>query len=169
MSNNAAVRNDNRMDGLPKSVGILSATGKILQVEPITEAHLESMRRQIPEALPIVSLLMLNRRPGMEWVGLIGGKIVGCAGIVPIWSGVGEAWLVVGQLIDQEGVAVARGIRRRIDDAMRRNNLHRLQASVPIIPTSAERLVRVLGFKYEGAMPAYGPNRENYYRYAKVI
>jgi RimJ/RimL family protein N-acetyltransferase len=106
---------------------------------------------------------------GPAWSALSGARVLGCAGIVPLWRGVGAAWLLGGDELRRHPLALHRAVARGLPRAMRGLGLRRLQISVHENFAASLRWVERLGFRHEGAMPAYGPNGDTYIRYARII
>jgi len=99
------------------------------------------------------------------------GLIIGSAGIgkVVFWDGVGEAWALISSLADQYMFSIHAVVKRSIDVVSADMKLHRLQTLVPFGSRRAKHWAKHLGFKREGPMYKWGPNRENYYRYARIF
>lgn len=88
---------------------------------------------------------------------------VACGGIHELWKGVGEAWLILGDEALEHSVIVLRHVvilfKRMVRD------FHRIQANVLSGFNEGVQLVSALGFKLEGPLKQYGPNKEDYQRY----
>jgi len=97
-----------------------------------------------------------------------GDKLIMLAGIVPMWCGVGELWA----LVDEDIMTYYRRDPRAFIKAVRMwmalTPYHRVQTPVREGFDAGTRFARFFGFKPEGLMTAYGPKRENYFRYAYV-
>jgi RimJ/RimL family protein N-acetyltransferase len=102
------------------------------------------------------------------YTGICEGKIVACAGIQPLWSGVGEAWIAV-----CPDAHLYTGLPGAIKDILeyveKVNAFHRVQASVRADDLVALRLDRWLGFQAEGIMRKFGPDEADYIRLARVV
>ncbi|MEQ8370789.1 MAG: hypothetical protein RIE31_05130 [Alphaproteobacteria bacterium] len=94
------------------------------------------------------------------------GTPVAALGLVPLWPGVAEAWVLTGSRVTGHVHAFHRLVRRHLADAPRRFTLHRIQASVRADSVVARRWALALGFREEGLMPAYGPDQADYHRVA---
>ncbi len=115
------------------------------------------------EALIKTAVMVENRGPA--FTGVCGGRVLGCGGIVPLWSGVGEAWSVFSDEISGHGFWLHRTVKRFIRDAMLGMDLGRLQISVR---TDSERNIKwaeKLGFHNEGRMPRYGHDGSDHFRF----
>ena len=94
---------------------------------------------------------------------IIDNKIIACGGIETLWKGVGEAWLILSEHVFDYRLAVALKCRRMFP-AMTRD-YHRVQALVLTSFDKGIKIVKFLGFKSEGLLEQYGPDKEDYYRY----
>lgn len=95
------------------------------------------------------------------------GQIIGCAGLQPLWKGVMEAWIIVSPLIVKHKLWLFKTLRLVLDNMQIGHKINRIQAS-PVDGSPTEKLVTMLGFKWEGHMPCYGPNGEDHVRYGRI-
>jgi len=86
------------------------------------------------------------------------GRVVFFGGILILWPGVGEAWTVMGDLVEQYPLAVVRECRRRIDEAFETQGLRRVQAIIADDNQRALKMMRLAGFEVEGLLRAYAPD-----------
>lgn len=108
------------------------------------------------------------RVQGMSWSVDIDGVIVASGGLVPLWAGVGEAWMIAGDEIGKHRVKVSRKMRIMLDDVMRQRGIYRAHANIHCGFERAIRLAEWLGFENEGLMRRFGVEGADYFRYAKV-
>ena len=108
------------------------------------------------------------RVQGMSWSVDDSGTIVASAGLIPLWRGVAEAWMIGGDEIGKHRVKVSRLIRTMLDDVMQLHGVYRVQANIHHRFERAIRLAEWLGFENEGLMPRFGVEGADYFRYAKV-
>lgn len=97
------------------------------------------------------------------------GVVVAVGGVLPMWRGVGDIWMVGSDLIDKYPKSLFRLARSIINEATKGLSLHRVQCSVDVDQESHKRFVEHLGFSPEGLMRKYGANGEDHIRYAKVL
>ena len=95
-------------------------------------------------------------------------SIVGIGGIALLWKGVGEAWAVPSVAVKQHPLAFHRAVKMMLNMIQDNKKLHRVQAAVLEDFPKGHKWIKSLGFKREGKMRAYGPNGENYIRYARI-
>ena len=108
------------------------------------------------------------RVQGMSWSAEIDGQIVVSAGLVPLWPGVAEAWMIPSEGVDQHRIAVARKLRKMLHGVMLQRGIYRAQANIHHNFERAIRLAEWLGFSNEGRMRRFGIEGADYFRFAKV-
>jgi len=89
-------------------------------------------------------------------------------GIVPLWNGVAEGWVISSKRILSNKIKSSRLIKERTDLLCANNKIWRLQTAVKADFKIGMRFAEFLGFNNEGLMRAYGPDKTNYYRMAKI-
>lgn len=89
-------------------------------------------------------------------------------GVIELWPGVGEAWMLTSNLIQQHPIVVARAIKRGLFEHIKEKNYWRVQANVAVGWVQAEKFAAFVGMENEGLMPKFGPKMEDHYRYAWV-
>ena len=90
-------------------------------------------------------------------------------GIFPLWEGTAEGWVLATKEINNYPITISKVIKQRTDMMIKNNFIRRLQTSVKADCDTAIRFAEWLGLKQEGLMKAYGPDGEDFYRYARVI
>jgi len=95
-------------------------------------------------------------------------SVIMCGGVHNIWTGVGEAWLVLSGKAYGMPITVARCTQNVFQTIMENNNLWRIQASVHTGDAQSVRFAEWLGFENEGMMKMFGPDKSDYYRFARV-
>ena len=109
-----------------------------------------------------------HSRPGMSFTLLGDGTPIVCGGIIPLWNGVCEGWIIGGKRIFQTKIKAARLIKKRTDLLCLNNNVSRLQTAVKAGFKEGYRFAKFLGLQDEGLMKKYGPDGSDYYRMAKI-
>lgn len=104
---------------------------------------------------------------GPAWTGIIAGRVVGCAGIRPIWPGRATAWALIGRIPPAEWVRVTAKVRAELRDAHAAGH-RRIEATVSVGFEAGCRWVGALGFQFEGIARAYDPYGNDHYLYARV-
>lgn len=142
-------------------------------IAPFASAHLAAIAPGrfdaiAAEGLDLAALAASRADIGPAWSALAEGRVLGCAGIVPLWRGVGAGWLYAAEEMRRHPVALHRAVLRGITAAEAGLDLRRIQISVHEDFAASLAWVARLGFACEGAMPAYGPNGDTYIRYARI-
>lgn len=109
------------------------------------------------------------RVQGMSWSAEVDGRIVASAGLIPLWAGVAEAWMISADDVGRHRIKVARKLRTMLNDVMWQRGIYRAQANIHHKFEKAIRLAGWLGFENEGLMRRFGAEGDDYFRYAKVI
>jgi len=89
-------------------------------------------------------------------------------GIIVLWQGVAEGWVMANQNIFEVKFLACKEIKRRTDILCKKNNIKRLQTTVKYDFNQGIRFASWLGLKPEGIMRKYGPDGSDYYRMAKI-
>ena len=105
---------------------------------------------------------------GLSFTLLHNNNPVCSGGIVPLWTGVAEGWVISSKRICKERIKASRLIRKRTDILCAANKIWRLQTAVKSNFKTGLRFAEFLGFKNEGLMKAYGPDKTDYYRMARI-
>ena len=90
---------------------------------------------------------------GTAFTGFSEKGIIGCAGILPIWKGVGHAWVVMGK--DYKIIA---GMQFK-----------RVEATVSCDFITGVQWLERMGFELEGKKRKYGPDGKDHYSYARIM
>ncbi len=134
--------------------------------------YLEDFDRITPRDITAIGSLDVLRTmvdPKFARSGFLGDRLLGAAGVIKLCDGVGLAWAFIdGNMPPQFGVALIRACRDGLKEVMAQGPFHRIQADVCRGYRPAIRLARVIGFKYEGSMDAYGVNGADFDRYSII-
>ena len=90
-----------------------------------------------------------------------------CGGIAMIDDTFGECWVLIPRSV--HGIIVYRAILRGLNFLIARHNFRRVQAFIVEGFEKGFRLVKKLGFVFEGRLEKFGPNGETLHLYAKVF
>ena len=105
---------------------------------------------------------------GLSFTLLDDNKPVCSGGIIPTWLGNAEGWVISSKRIFKNKIKAARLIKKRTDLLCANNKIWRLQTTVKADFKIGFRFAQFLGFKNEGLMKAYGPDKTDYYRMARI-
>lgn len=108
--------------------------------------------------------------PGAAFTGFHEGIVLGCAGVMPMWPGVGQGWAVLSEQMLAQPVSLTRAVQRELDRISVEFGLRRVQATVLDGHDAGARWLAFLGFELEGLLVNYGPGGAgDYWMYGKVI
>ena len=94
-------------------------------------------------------------------------KPIAAAGVIPIWGGVGQGWVIVDEHAPEK-FSLVRAMRRGMRDIVANAPFHRVQADVRKAFPQGQKFLRMLGFTYEGPLDAYSVDGKDYERFAFV-
>lgn len=83
------------------------------------------------------------------------------------WDGVYEAWAVTTDLVPKYGVSCTRTLRKALEMAFKRLRCHRIQATVLVDFKAGQEWLQALQFEKEGLMRNFGPDKSDYFLYAR--
>ena len=89
-------------------------------------------------------------------------------GIIPTWLGSAQGWVISSKRIFRNKIKASRLIKERTDLLCANNKIWRLQTAVKANFKTGIRFAEFLGFKNEGLMRAYGPDKTDYYLMARI-
>jgi hypothetical protein len=105
------------------------------------------------------------RGHGKAWTAVDhGGRVLCCAGIIPIWDNRAEAWSLISGAAGKLFVPILRAMRRELDAYP----ANRIEITVETDFEQGHRMARLLGFECEGTMRAYLPTGRDCDLYARV-
>lgn len=96
-------------------------------------------------------------------------KVIAIFGLTLKWQGMGELWALTSNLVKDIPVAFHKACLSLLDAHIKKLNLHRVQCSIRADYLIGMKWVEALGFIQEGYMQKYGPNKMDYYLYARII
>ena len=108
-----------------------------------------------------------NLARGPAFTGLADGEIIACGGILPLWKGVGEAWVVSSELVSLYPITFAKVIWRKMKAIIEELELERVQTTVDAEHKVSQRWLERMNFKNEGVMRKFLGGRD-YYRFAWI-
>ena len=103
-------------------------------------------------------------KPGQAFTYFLNGKPVFACGIVQLWDGVAEAWLLAGNNVFDIKILAAKTIKQLQDQTCKKYKIKRLQTSVKANFERGLRFATWCGFEVEGLKRKYGPDGTDYYQ-----
>jgi len=131
-------------------------------LEYVRENPLEEAVKNYPKLIPTPP----------AFTAIFDDKIVGVGGMIILWDGVGEMWLMLTADCKREGVfgIIAFGaIKNKVDELIEKHKMRRVQCTVRVDFPKARKMVEALGFRQEGIMLSYCPDGGDVWRYARII
>ena len=104
---------------------------------------------------------------GLSYTLLVDNNIILAGGIIPIWNGVAEGWVMSSKRVFNHKIRAASAVKKRLDYLCINNNIRRLQTAVKEEFLIGVRFAEWLGLQKEGLMKYYGLDQTNYWRMAK--
>lgn len=102
------------------------------------------------------------------YTAMVDGEIIACAGVVKLWPGVGEAWMMVSGVVEKYPVFFHRTVKRILNRIQEKYQLHRIQGTVRADFEKGHHWIETLGFRCEGLQRMFGADRADHYRYART-
>jgi len=107
-------------------------------------------------------------KPGQAFTYFLNGKPVFACGIVQLWDGVAEAWVLAGKNVFDIKILAAKTIKQLQDQTCKKYKIKRLQTSVKADFKLGVRFATWLGLEIEGLKKSYGPDGSDYYQLGKI-
>jgi hypothetical protein len=115
---------------------------------------------------PNPKAISLNLLKGKAYT-ITNGQPVACGGILPLWNGVGEGWVVTSPMVEKYPILFTKTIWRATYRLIESMDLDRVQTVIDAEHTVSQKWAERMGFKNEGLMRKYLGGRD-FYRYALV-
>ena len=145
-----------------------------MQIIPFEPPHLRAVAPQCAQAEHTAYVETLEMaalvQPGAAFTAKEDGMVLGCAGVVPLWPGVGQAWAVFSDDLLEHPVALTRSSERALERIAAAYDMRRIQATVRDGHGRGARWLSFLGFELEGLLVNYGPGGAgDYWMYGRTI
>ena len=105
---------------------------------------------------------------GNAYTMFMNDKPIFAIGIVILWDGVAEGWVMASQNIFEMKFLAAKTMKELTDDMCKKNKIKRLQTSVKADFKLGVRFATWLGLEIEGLKKKYGPDGSDYYQLGKI-
>ena len=139
-----------------------------MNIIPFEPDHLQTLALQDSQAwvMPMLSpeYGAMLKKAGLCFTAMEGEEIMACAGIMKIWEGRDLAWALISGNSGKHFIKIYRAIKLFIDTHPTR----RIEATVDFNFAEGHRLMRMLGFEYEGKARAFMPDGRDVGLYARV-
>ena len=131
-------------------------------LEFVREHPFESAVKNYPEMTPVPPAYTI----------IFDNEIVGVGGMVILWEGVAEMWLMLTANCRKEGlfgIIALEAIRNKVDEMLEEHKIRRAQCTIRVDFPKARKMIVALGFELEGLMKCYCPDGCSVWLYAKVM
>lgn len=96
-----------------------------------------------------------------------GEGIACCWGLIEMWRGVYECWMLTSTIVDRYPINTIRKARACFDLVASEMQAHRLQIVVKASAQQSLRFAAALRFVFEGVLTSYGPDGSDYVMMAR--
>lgn len=111
------------------------------------------------------NLSEIRHAPGAQYAVMRDGVPVCVFGVVPLFPGVGQAWLIGTDEIGKSGVEVAHACQKVVNTLLD-CHMHRIQAFSAGFYTQAHRWLERIGFHRESTLRKFGKEGSDFYVFA---
>lgn len=131
---------------------------------PYNPTHLDRIEISQPEIIAASQVMDVARmidnqaEMGPSATAFLDGRPVAVFGMVPIWTGVGEAWMIADDRARERPILMTKLARTVMDILVISQRLRRLQITVRTTDRRAVKWGRAIGFEQEAVLKAYGPD-----------
>lgn len=134
---------------------------------PFKAEHMLAFVPRGTPVLPEMRFALAKEKGGPAFTAMLDDRVIGCAGIVLLWPGVGSAWVVFDKEIEKHSVWMTRHVKAVLRDTARCFKLHRVEAVVPLENPSDMKWINLLGFRTErdGLAQLYTQDRRDVVRF----
>lgn len=112
------------------------------------------------------SMANLYEEIGESYTVRIAGEIAVCFGAHKVSDWSADSWAMFTGKAATRPLPIVRAMRALLERYCETNGVHRVQLSVIADFGTAERLALLLGYRLEGPLRCYGPERQTFFRYA---
>jgi len=144
----------------------------VIEIRPYEpDDYLKIQRRHFDSLtfmnFPNPRLIASHLAKGPAFTGIAPEGIIACGGILPLWKGVGEAWVVTSELVNLYPLTFAKVIWRKLGELIENNHFERVQTTVDKEHIVSQKWVERMGFQNEGLMRKFLGGRD-FYRYSFI-
>jgi len=140
-----------------------------LRLAPFRAEHLVGFIHRDADYEESIRSAVDKERRGPAFTAFCDDRIIGCAGVILTWPGMGIAWAVFSHDIELYPIWVTRMVRHALHDIIRAFKLHRIELVVLADSKRNGAWARALGFNREnGRARSYTSARKDVIRYEWV-
>jgi hypothetical protein len=139
-----------------------------MRVIPFEPYHIDLLMAQGVQSAQVshvpANYARFQKPAGASVTAFDGDRIIICGGIVPNGDHMGDAWALLSKDAGRYMLWLHRATRR----FLQMQRIRRIEATVPMGFVPGCRWAKLLGFRFEGKMKAYGPEGDTHLRYALI-
>ncbi|GAH46646.1 unnamed protein product [marine sediment metagenome] len=144
----------------------------MIEIRAYTEDDYMKIQRRHFDALtfmnfPKPELVAKKFAKGIAYTIEVPEGLVASGGVLPLWKGVGEAWVVTSELVETYPILFAKTVWKKLYEIINANGIERVQTTIHKDHVISQRWAERMGFENEGLMKKY-LGGEDYYRYALI-
>jgi len=146
-------------------------TNLILPFHPSHMAGLKPLRKEDVDSLGGVDpdqFIRAYYRSGPSYSYFVGHQIIAVIGMIKMWHGVGEVWMLTTDHVNDNISFFHRETLKLMVKTRKELNLHRIQCTVHERNKRAIRWMLKLGFTWEATHKMYGPDKLDHLRFARL-
>lgn len=154
---------------------VMALDGVDYKLIPFHYTHLNMMEFRESEYSLINSFIDYEEKiktcpvEGLSFSGVCFGDIVCCFGIIPLWQGVYEAWLLPCKDLTKNKLRFHKSSLKFFEYVADRLNIHRLQINVNRQNCLAYKWAKKCYFIEEGLLREYGPDKSDFYIMSRLF
>lgn len=148
-----------------KAMAAMAVSTPGFRLIPFAPEHVGLMRLRSVEhdyrerfARETMAALEARPRQGPCFTALLHGSPIACFGLVLMWPGVAEAWLLTDEAIKDYALPFTRAARKFFACAEQSFRLHRTQITCDTRFEGAVEWAQAVGFRVEARLHRYGPD-----------
>ncbi len=138
-----------------------------LQIIPFRARHVKEIEPQADDAMMALAQLAQNS-PGDAFTACYLGQPIGAAGIILTAPNMGDAWALLSPLLKSFPLYLHREAKTRIEHAIQKYQLRRVQAFIDARHLAHVLWIRRLGFQYEGTARAVADDGSDRHMYSRI-
>lgn len=142
----------------------------MIKIRPITQEDLEFVRLN-PFEGAVKTYPHLPAPDSNSYTIIFENEIVAVGGMVILWEGVGELWLMLTKNSRKHeiyGLIALSAIEKKINELIETNRVWRAQAVIRTDFPQAIKMIEAFGFTREGLLHKYCPDKMDVFMYARI-
>jgi hypothetical protein len=135
-----------------------------LAPEHLQELRLQQAQQHLSGNLADPDYVRALAASGNAFTALADGRVIACAGCLELWKDRAFLWSLIGENAGPH----MRALVRAAEGYLRVAPWRRIEAAVASDFRQGQRLIRLLGFEFEGRMRAFSPDGADHDLFARV-